>query len=172
MSESAKIILLLGQILTVVSAAVVALHPNILHASVGLLFTFMGVAVLFLFAGADFVAGTQIVVYAGGVTILILFAIMLTQWLYKVKLRDYGARLLVPALVAIGFFVFIYRSTSELGAWALKAAPAEQVEKFAFTPKTAVIGQAFLTNYLLPFEAVTILLLGALVGAVWLARPK
>ncbi len=172
MSESAKIILLLGQVLTVASAILVALHPNILHASVALLFTFMGVAILFLFAGADFVAGAQIVVYAGGVTILILFAIMLTQWLYKANLRDYGARLLVPGLVAAGVFLVVYRSTAELGVWALKQAPAELVGKFADVPKTALIGQAFLGNYLLAFESVTILLLGALVGAVWLARPK
>lgn len=172
MSNAAKILLLLGQVLTVASAFVVALHPNILHASVALLFMFMGVAVLFLFAAADFVAGAQIVVYAGGITILILFAIMLTQWLYKVNLRDYGTRLLVPTIVSFGIFLIVYRSLKELGEWAVKAAPAEAIEKFASTPKTAVIGEAFLGNYLLPFEAVTILLLGALVGAVWLARPK
>lgn len=172
MSETAKIILLLAEILTVVSALFVALHPNILYASVALLFSFMGIAVLFLYGGADFVAGAQIVVYAGGVTILILFAIMLTQWLYKMKLRDYGARLLVPALVAFCVFVAVYKATSQLGHYALKNAPAEAVAAFANTPKTAVLGQAFLGNYLLAFEAVTILLLGALVGAVWLARPK
>ncbi len=172
MSDSAKLILLFGQILTVGSAIVVAIHPNILYAAVALLSTFLGVAILFLFSGADFVAGAQVVVYAGGITILILFAIMLTQWLYKVKLRDYGARLLVPAVVALGVFLVVYRSTAELGNWALKNAPTEAVDKFAFLPKTALIGQAFLGPYLLAFEAVTILLLGALVGAVWLARPK
>ncbi len=170
--DTSKAIMVLAELLTVASAVVVALHPNILHASVALLFTFMGVAVVFLFGGADFVAGAQIVVYAGGVTILILFAIMLTQWLYKAKLRDYGTRLLVPSLVAFCVFMAIYKSSTELGNWALKNAPAETVTAFANIPKTAVLGQAFLGNYLLAFEAVTILLLGALVGAVWLARPK
>jgi len=48
----------------------------------------------------------------------------------------------------------------------------EALEKFSSTPKTALIGQALLGSYLLPFEAITILLLGAMVGAVWLARPE
>lgn len=172
MSNAAKIILLLAQVLTIASAVLVAVHPNILYASIALLFTFLGVAVLFLYGGADFVAGAQVVVYAGGVTILVLFAIMLTQWLYKVRLRDHGARLFVPGLVGFGVFALTFKGAAQLGEWATKHAPAEAVGKFAPLPKTQLIGEAFLGAYLLPFEAVTILLLGALVGAVWLARPK
>ena len=99
MSDGNKIVLFLAELLTVVSALLVAFHPNILYASIALLFTFMGVAVMFVYAGADFLAGAQVIVYVGGVTILILFAIMLTQWLYQMKLRDVGTKLLVPLLI-------------------------------------------------------------------------
>lgn len=172
MSETAKVILLLAQALTIGSAILVAFHPNILYASVALLFTFLGVAVLFIYVGADFVAGAQVVVYVGGVTILILFAIMLTNWLYQVKLRDVRSKMIIPVIVvALGLLPFIYKGVQWLGQYTLQKTP-EGFENFAWSPKTKAMGEALLGNYLLPFEGITILLLGALVGAVWLARPK
>lgn len=171
MSDGLKLVLVLAEILTVVSAIVVTFHPNILYGAIALLFTFMGVAAMFVYAGADFLAGAQVVVYVGGVTILILFAIMLTQWLYEMKLRDVGAKLLVPTILGGAIFWVTYKSLKSLGEFVLTT-PPENFAAFAASPKTGPIGQALLGTYLLPFEAVTILLLGALVGAVWLARPK
>lgn len=172
MTNGIKLILLLAEILTVGSALVVAINPNILYSAVFLLFSFLGVAVMFLFAGADFLAGTQIVVYVGGVTILILFAIMLTQWMYKLKLRDIGSKFIVPGVVlALGIVPFLHRGLTDLGKM-VKAAPPEKMAEFGASPKTMEIGKALLGSHVLPFEAITILLLGALVGAVWLARPK
>lgn len=167
-----KLILLIAELVTVGCALIVAINPNILYSAVALLFAFLGVAVMYLFAGADFLAGVQIVVYVGGVTILILFAIMLTQWLYRLKLRDIGTKFLIPLVViALGLVPFLHRGLTELGKM-IQAAPPEKMAEFAASPKTQEIGKALLGSHLLPFEAITILLLGALVGAVWLARPK
>lgn len=172
MSTGLKLVLLVAQLMTVGSAVLVAFHPNILYASIALLGTFLGVAVMFIYAGADFLAGVQVIVYVGGVTILILFAIMLTQWLYALKLRDIRNKMLVPILVVcVGIFPFLLRGLTELGHTTLGSTP-EKLAEFTASPKTHLIGQALLNQYLLPFEAITILLLGALVGAVWLARPK
>jgi len=180
MTSGMKIILLLAQLLTLGSALIVATHPNILYSAVALLFAFLGVAVMYLFAGADFLAGVQIVVYVGGVTILILFAIMLTQWLYRLKLKDIGSKFLVPGVVlALGIVPFLHRGLTELSRM-VKAGSSEsmagnmakKMAEFGASPKTAVIGKALLSTHVLPFEAITILLLGALVGAVWLARPR
>jgi len=172
MTDGMKTVLLLAELLTMGTALIAAISPNILYAAVALLFSFLGVAVMYLFAGADFLAGVQIIVYVGGVTILILFAIMLTQWLYRLKLKDVGNKFLLPLVVlALGLVPFLHRGLTELGKM-VKAAPPEKMAEFAAAPKTAIIGKALLTNYVLPFEAITILLLGALVGAVWLARPK
>lgn len=158
--------------MTVLSAVAVTFHPNILYASVALLFSFFGVAMMFVFAGADFLGGVQVIVYVGGVTILILFAIMLTQWLYDARLRDLKSRFAFPLIiVAPILFYVLAKVLGELSAHVLKN-PPENFEVFAGSAKTLVIGQALLGNYILPFEAVTILLLGALVGGVWLARPK
>jgi len=167
-----KLVLFLSELLTVASAFVVALHPNVLYASIFLLFTFLGVAVMFVFAGADFIAGAQVVVYVGGVTILILFAIMLTQWLYQMRLRDVGNKLVVPiAVIGLGLVPFLYKGLHQLADFVSKA-PPPNLAAFSGSPKTTAIGEALLSSYLLPFEGITILLLGALVGAVWLARPK
>ena len=172
MTAGMKFVVLLAELMTLFSAVLVALHPNILYASIALLFTFMGVAVMFLAAGADFLAGAQVVVYVGGVTILVLFAIMLTQWLYEVKLRDLRDKALAPIVLA-GLFLYLILGGGlrELGRWILTV-PPEKMAEFSMTPKTQAIGTALMGNYVLPFEVVTILLLGALVGAVWLARPR
>ena len=171
MSKGLQIVLLMSQIMTVLCAVLVALHPNILYASIALLFTFLGIAIMFVYAGADFLAGAQVIVYVGGVTILVLFAIMLTQWLYSVTLRDIGNKILVPIVVVTLFLYFLVPGLRDLGDWILKS-PPEQLTQFAALPKTELIGGALLGSYVLAFEAITILLLGALVGAVWLARPK
>ena len=171
MSDASKLILLLAQMLTIISAVIVAIHPNILYAAVALFFTLFGVAILFLFLGSDFIAGVQIIVYAGGVTILVLFAIMLTRWLYRVRLRDISAKYIVPSFIAVCVFVLVYRMLVEMGIGFERQVPSN-VGQFVASPKTAMIGKALLGNHMLAFESVTILLLGALVGAVWLARPK
>ena len=171
MPSGSETVLFAFQCITVLSAVGVALLPHVLHAAVALLFTLVGVAVMFLFAAADFVAAAQVMIYAGGVTMLVLFAIMLTHFIYKAKLKDQGMRLLVPGIVAFGVFTLVYRGLIDLGRWIPQNAP-EKFAEFSSSPKTAAIGDALLGNYLLAFEAVTILLLGALVGAVWLARPE
>lgn len=172
MTPGMKLVLLLAEIVTLGSAIIVAVHPNILYSAVFLLFALLGVAVMYLFAGADFLGGAQIVVYVGGVTILILFAIMLTQWMYQLKLRDVRNKFVIPALVVtFGIVPFLFKGLKSLAPVANQLAP-EKVAEFAGTPKTFEIGKALLGSHLLPFEAITILLLGAMVGAVWLARPR
>jgi NADH-quinone oxidoreductase subunit J len=171
LSKGLQFILLAAQLMTVVSAILVTFHPNILYASISLLFTFLGVAGLFVFAGADFLAAVQIVVYVGGVTILVLFAIMLTQWLYGWKLMDAGVKLIAPVTVGCLLLYFLFPRLTSFADWILHSQP-EKFDQFSVAPKTALMGQALLGTYLLPFEGITILLLGALVGAVWLARPR
>ncbi len=170
MTNGMKLVLLGAELLTIVAACIATFHPNVLYGAIALLISFVGVATMYLFAGADFLAAAQVIVYVGGVTILILFAIMLTQWLYQMKLRDVGTKLLVPVIIGVGLFVILCKSLVDINPQFL-AEHAEQAQKFLNSPKTAMIGEALLNGYLLPFEAITILLLGALVGAVWIARP-
>ena len=147
--------------LTVGSAAGVAFSPNILRAAFLLLGALAGVAGLYFFMGADFVGVTQILIYVGGISVLLLFAVLLTSRIGAVKVSNpalgYGAALPIAGLVATFLVVAASRA-----AW-------HETEAIA-SPTTSRIGDAFLREYLLPFELVSLVLLMALVGAMVVAR--
>lgn len=147
--------------LTLGSAGIVAFSKNIIYSSLALLGTFMGIAGLYITLSADFLAATQILVYVGGTLTLILFAVMLTSRIEDMKVSNPRAGL--PAafgLVTLVLLVLGKVATST--PWPSEAKPA--------MPSTAKLGHAFLTEYLLPFELGSIVLLSAMVGAVVLAR--
>ena len=87
-------------VLTVGSAAVVVFSRSLIYSIFGLLFTFFGVAALYVFLGADFLAATQMVIYVGGVLVLLLFGVMLTHKLYNLDLKTETFQF-VPALLLI-----------------------------------------------------------------------
>src|SRR5918996_1700619 len=86
-------------------AAVVAFSPNIIYSAFSLLGTFAGVAGLYVFLGADFVAGVQVLIYVGGILVLILFAVMLTHRITDVEITNRSAGR-IPALIIIGILVY------------------------------------------------------------------
>jgi NADH-quinone oxidoreductase subunit J len=146
---------------TVVSAAGVALAPNILYSAFALLGTLAGVAGLYLYLGADFVGIAQLLIYVGGILVLILFAVLLTNRIGEMNITNTSAGLMVgaPAAIAvIGLLVKIAIGT----AW--------PVTESVSAPTTARIGDAFLKEYLMPFEIASLVLLMALVGAMVIAR--
>lgn len=149
-------------LLTVASAFVVAFSPKLLHAGFALLFTFFGVAGLYVFLGADFLAATQVLVYIGGVLVLLLFGILLTNSLSTAELSSRPARRGQGA--ALGLLLLALLLTAVLrNDWPLLDGPLPATT-------AAGLGRAFMTTWLLPFEAASILLLGALLGALHLAR--
>jgi NAD(P)H-quinone oxidoreductase subunit 6 len=149
--------------LAIGGAAWVAFAPNIVHSAFALLATFVGVAGLYAFLAADLVAVIQLLVYVGGVLILILFAVMLTSRIADVKLsnRSIGMGLgFLMLLVVIGAIAVVGIRV----AWHREPLPAQPV------PTSAGLGDALLGPYVLPFEVISLLLLAALIGAVTLAR--
>ncbi len=150
-------------VITVVSAISVAILPNIIHSAVALLFTFSGVAGLYVFLSADFLAATQLLIYVGGILVLILFAVFLSHRISTVKVSN-PARFLFPgALVFLGLVgVMVYSFTHT--TWAFSGA-------IEYAPTTEIIGEFLMTKYLLPFEVASVLLLAALIGAALLSRP-
>ena len=151
-------------LMTVISAFIVVLSKNIQRSVFALLFTLFGIAGLFLFLHADFLAATQVLIYVGGVLVLLLFGIMLTQKVVEADLRS-GKIQFVPTLVAMlilfGFLLFVIFRTP----WNIKG-PAD------FPSTTSAIGTLLMTQWLLPFEIASILLLAALIGAVSIARTR
>jgi NAD(P)H-quinone oxidoreductase subunit 6 len=145
----------------VISAIGVALAPNILYSAFSLLGTLAGVAGLYMYLGADFVGIVQLLIYVGGILVLILFAVLLTNKIGEVKLSNMSAGLIIgaPAAIAvIGLLVKTALSTE----WPLTEEAA--------APTTARLGDSFLREHLLPFELASLVLLMALVGAMVIAR--
>ena len=151
-------------IITVGSAAVVAFSQNIIYSAFSLLGTFAGVAGLYVFLGADFVAGVQVLIYVGGILVLILFAVMLTHRITDVEITNRAAGRL-PGLLIVGVFLVILIQTIRETRWV-------RVKEVAHQPTTAKIGDLFLENYLLPFELASLVLLAAMIGAVVLSRKE
>lgn len=150
-------------ILTVGSAGVVVLSRTLIYSAFALLFTFFGVAGLYLMLGADFLAAVQLLVYVGGILVLLLFGVMLTHRIYDLDLRTETTQLAPGLIVAAGLFV-ILAATALRTQWPAAARPP--------APTTHEIGRLFMGQYLLPFEAASVLLLVALVGAAMIVRRR
>jgi len=146
------------------SAAMVAFSRNIIYSAFSLLGTFAGVAGLYVLLGADFVAGVQLLIYVGGIMIIILFAVMLTHRITDVEITNRAVGRF-PALLVIALLIFLLVQTLLETSW-LKA------KETSYLPTTATIGDSFLENYLLPFELASVVLLVALIGAATISRKE
>jgi NADH-quinone oxidoreductase subunit J len=128
-----------------------------------LLFTFFGVAGLYVLLHADFLAVTQILIYVGGILVLLLFGVMLTNRVISVDIKTSTIQtvpaLLVVAVVA-GTLSGMFYST-----FGSAVAPST-----ALKTTTPAIGELLLTTYLLPFEIASVVLLVALIGAALMSR--
>ena len=150
-------------IVTVVSGAVVVFARSLIYSAFALLFTFFGVAGLYVLLGADFLAATQLLVYVGGILVLLLFGVMLTHRIYDLDLRSEKTQLGSGLLVAAGIFIVLAAVAFKTEWPTVERAPA---------PTTEGIGRLFLGQYLLAFEAASVLLLIALIGAAMIVRRK
>ena len=151
--------------LTVAGAAGVALSRNILYSAVGLLMALLGVGSLYVFLAADFVAVTQLLIYIGGVLVLILFAVMLTNRITEVNVSNSSLGLFGGVLLAVSVAPVLL-AVATLTPW------RAQMVVPAAAPTTEAIGNAFLTTWLLPFEVASLVLLATLIGAIVIARKE
>jgi len=163
-------------LLTILSAIAMVVTRNIMHSCIFLLGTLLGTAGLYLVLGADFIAAAQVMVYVGGVVILMLFAVMLTGGKEFMKLAQtglnhipfmgskvsYGMGLLTAFIFVLGFLKLFKGS----------AALSTDGELTAFSTTVEKLGILLITDHVLAFELSSVLLLGALIGAAIIARPK
>ncbi len=147
--------------LAVCSAGVVALAKNVIHAALALLGTFLGVAGLYILLSADFLAATQILVYVGGTLTLILFAVMLTARIEEMKQSNPSTGM-VAGFGLVALVLLVLGSVATSTDWAHNDPITN--------PSTAKLGHAFLSDYLLPFEVASVVLVAAMIGSVVLAR--
>jgi len=152
-------------VLIIASAIQVAFGKNLIHSVFALMGTFIGVAAIYIFLNADFLAVTQIVVYVGGILVLLVFGIMLTNKINTARISQSSVQKGLGMVVVLGVLAILL--TAILGYdWGQYSQP------LAFTDTVRGIGQLLFSDYLILFEIASVLLLGALIGAATLARRE
>lgn len=185
-------------LMTGASAVAVVVTQNIVRAAAWLLFTLAGTAGIFFLLGADFVGGTQLIVYVGGILVLVVFGVMLTAQGPFITMKTGAAEWAVSTVVGLSLYAVLAVSIT-LAAWPSRAPDnalvPDPARPEATSMSTTVLGEALLgikeatpkaelpaggsiflaryrVGYLLPFEIVSIHLLVVLIGAAYLARAK
>ncbi len=158
--------------ITVAGAFYLLFTKNVLYAAFSLLLTLLGISGLFVFAGADFLAVSQIMIYVGGILILLIFGIMLTNnknfqrnnlQPNKIEVEHHNRywAVLVAVLVFLCFLKIIFNANFYI--------IGKQIHKGSSIQQ---IGINLMTDYILAFEVIGIFLLAALIGAVYIAKKE
>ena len=152
----------------VLSAILVITRKNPVHSALSLIITLLSLAGLYLMLYAPFVAGVQIILYAGGIMVLFLFVIMLVN--IERAQREFAFNHqwhvgLLAALALGAMLFFVYQKGSSIFPVKPPIPPAE-------TQNTQQVGMLLFQSYLLPFEIASLLLLVAIVGAVVMAKKR
>ena len=151
--------------MTLIAGWVVIYSKNLIYSAFSLLFTFLGVAGLYGLLMADFIAATQILIYVGGVLILVLFGVMLTARKTSMEITQSNLPRLPGALLAGFVFLLLMLVIFSEDSWNSATNPGVK-------ETVPVLGKLLMTKYLIPFETASILLLAALIGAVFIARRE
>jgi len=151
-------------ILTIGSAFFVVHSQKLLYSALSLLVTFLGVAGLYVFMMADFLAAVQVLIYIGGILVLLIFGIMLTHKITDIRISHSSMQQGLGGVLVIVFLFSLIRIINT-SPWYLKDTS---------TPEGTVdgIGKLLMIDYLLPFEVASVLLLAALIGAAMLSRKN
>lgn len=155
----------------IVFAAVrVVTSQNVVHAALWLVAVLAGVSAQYVLLAAEFVAATQVLVYIGAVMVLFLFGVMLTRTRIGRDQDLTHRHWWGGAITALALFgVMAYALIDEFG-WTKTPLPADTRIATVDGSNTATVSDSIFSTYLLPFEAISVLLLAALVGAIVLAR--
>ena len=155
-------------LVTIGSALAVVTFRNIVHAAFALMVTLFGVAGLYVFLQADFLAATQVIVYVGGILVLILFGVMMTSGRLEMRIHIERGQLLLGAGISIALLTLLLTVIANMPVWKNLTDDGIPHE-----PTTEQIGTMILKEkFLLPFEVVSVLLLVALIGAALISRKE
>lgn len=156
------VFLVIGSIVLVSSFKVVT-AKNVVHAALALVGALAGSAGLFLLLSAEFVAWVLVLVYIGAVIVLFLFGIMITRAPTGLDETLDTDKKLIPAFLSGALFAILAGSS-------LYAFGSAEVKQLGIPTTTEVLGESLLGRYLIPFEAVSFVLLAALIGGITIAR--
>jgi NADH-quinone oxidoreductase subunit J len=141
-----------------------------MHSAIALIVSLLGVAGLYLLQGAEFLFAVQIILYVGGIMLLFLFVIMLVNLDEAAKIRQFGGQWMI-ALVAVGLV------GAQIGWFLYKGGSAFKIAEPGPAPAPGMgnveqVADVLFSEYLLPFELVSVLLLVAVVGSVVMAKKR
>lgn len=157
--ELTTILFYLFALVTVGAAAIMVFSKNIVHSAFALMFSLIGVAALYVLLYADFIAATQLLVYVGGILILILFGVMLTsQGTTSLNFKTVTVNILPSSILSVAaalLLIFTYTTTE----WSIKE-PVEPIQT------VSDLGMMLMGDYILPFIIAGVLLLIAIIGAI------
>lgn len=159
-----------GELLVFFILALVAIAGGVLmlnmarvvHMIIVLVFTFLSIAGLYVLLSAEFVAVVQVLIYSGAISIIMLFAIMLTKHYDKTEARGSRWRYFFVTIGVLAFFTVMFFGINDLTL-------GDQAESL-HENNTEKIGIALYSKYIIPFELMSVLLLVALVGAIILSK--
>ncbi|MBB6460603.1 NADH-quinone oxidoreductase subunit J family protein [Flammeovirga kamogawensis] len=147
-----------------ISSVALFSSKNVIHNAAYLLFTLLSVAGLFVLSGSDFLAITQVMIYIGGVLVLLLFGVMYTKNTEKQGVQLGSARILTGVVLGLTSFSIL--------AFGIMNEDLDQNYEIKAQGVTEVLGVHFMTNQILAFELTAVLLLVVLIGAVFVAGLK
>lgn len=164
-----EIIFAFFALLTLASAIYMAITTNVIYAAFSLLLTFIGVAALYIFVSAEFIGLTQIMIYIGGILILIVFGVMLTNKIGPQPIHAKSINIISGLLLSSALFTLLVNSIIEINfaklSWIKNGLLVNH-------NTTSTIGINLMTQYILPFEIIAVLLMVALMGSALIAGKK
>ena len=146
------------------SGIMVVTLKNIFHSALFLVLCLFSVAGIYILLSAEFVAAVQVLIYVGAITVLMIFAIMLTAQLYSTSVRQSNEQVIPGIIIVVTLLVVTLVALSRT-SWRVVSQGIEG-------QTTISIGKALLTTYVLPFEVVSLVLIAALIGAIIIARKE
>jgi NADH-quinone oxidoreductase subunit J len=146
------------------SALAVVLSKNLFHSVLWLALALTGTAGVFLLLEAEFLAAVQLLLYAGGIVTIVVFAIVVTERLVGERISQTNRRITAGAVASLAFIALVVNTILR------QALPLTRQPLPADLTRT--VGESVLTRFVLPFELLAVLMLAAMLGAVYFARPE
>lgn len=172
-----QIIFIVISFLTLLMGWIVVTNRNLFHAALALMGSFLGVAGLYVLLDAGFLAAAQLLVYIGAISILVIFAIMMTRRLMQTEETPFNSQWVLAGITSLVLFGIIAYVVLQVWPWvpseqAFGAAP--EVSGAVIEGSVVQLGTALVSvdQYVLPFELASVLLLAALIGAIVVAWPE
>lgn len=164
-----QIIFFIFAVITLVAAFLVVTVKSLVHSALWLILALFGVAVLYVILDAGFFAVAQVLIYIGAIAILFIFAVMLTRKDQRDRGPQQNRTWVLAAIVGVVFFVALF---FVLSSWSSFTITKPDLPAGGHT--LADLGSALVstTGYLLPFEVASVLLVAAMIGAIYVSVVK